>query len=78
MVCAMPNTIPAIVDEETFTLAKELAAAKAHCDYAIFLGATVDNYNRIPELASQVQTIQIYQLTDEKTTKVVKIYPSYT
>ena len=40
MVCAMPNTNPSITDEQTFKLAHSLAAAKAHCDYAIYLGKT--------------------------------------
>lgn len=60
MVCAMPNTAPAITDETTFTLAKELAAAKARCDYAIFLGATMDNHSTIPELASQAAGLKMY------------------
>lgn len=60
LICAMPNTIPACVDKETFALVKELASSKAHCDYAIFLGATEDNYNFITELAPQAAGLKMY------------------
>lgn len=36
------------------------AAAGARCDYAIFLGATSDNYNVIPELAPQAAGLKMY------------------
>ena len=38
MVCAMPNTKPPIVDQETFTMVSNIAREKAHCDYALYLG----------------------------------------
>ncbi|KAG8277029.1 hypothetical protein J6590_051930 [Homalodisca vitripennis] len=60
LICAMPNTAPAITDQATFSLAKDLAAAKARCDYAIFLGATSDNHNTIPELAPQAAGLKMY------------------
>lgn len=56
----MPNTVPAVTDEASFALAKELAAAKARCDYAIFLGATSDNHGSIPELAPQAAGLKMY------------------
>ncbi|XP_075220922.1 carbamoyl-phosphate synthetase 2, aspartate transcarbamylase, and dihydroorotase rudimentary isoform X1 [Lycorma delicatula] len=60
MICAMPNTCPAITDPATFSLVKERAAAAARCDYAIFLGATSDNYNVIPDLAPQAAGLKMY------------------
>ena len=47
---AMPNTNPAIHDEQTFLLAEE-KAKKAHCDFALFLGATPHNAKAISSLA---------------------------
>jgi len=43
-VLAMPNTRPPVTDGATLELALEAARAKAHCDYAQFLGAGPDNY----------------------------------
>lgn len=60
LICAMPNTIPAITDQASFTLIKQLAEAGARCDYTIFLGATSDNYSVIPELASQAAGLKMY------------------
>ena len=40
MVCAMPNTNPAIINEETLKLVENLYEKKALCDYGIYLGAT--------------------------------------
>ena len=38
--CAMPNTNPAVVDEKSLIVAKERAARKARCDYALMMGAS--------------------------------------
>ena len=42
-VLAMPNTQPPITNREALAEAHALAAAKAVCDYGIFIGATADN-----------------------------------
>lgn len=42
-VLAMPNTQPPITDQGTLAQAHALAAAKAVCDYGVFIGATADN-----------------------------------
>lgn len=60
MICAMPNTAPAITDQSTLSLVQELAATKARCDYALFLGATPDNYATIPELAPLAAGLKMY------------------
>jgi carbamoyl-phosphate synthase/aspartate carbamoyltransferase/dihydroorotase len=39
MVCAMPNTNPAVVNEESLKLVENLYEKKALCDYGIYLGA---------------------------------------
>lgn len=72
MIFAMPNTNPSIVDRTTFQLFQELAKAGARCDYALFVGATSDNYSTISELAPQAAALKMYlnqtfstlQLTD--------------
>lgn len=38
LICAMPNTNPPIVDEESLILVKKLAKEGARCDYALFVG----------------------------------------
>lgn len=60
MVCAMPNTNPPIVNQQNFQLFKELAKAGARCDYALFVGASSDNYNTICELASEAAALKMY------------------
>lgn len=60
LVCAMPNTNPAIVNQQNFSLFKELAKNGARCDYALFVGASSDNYNQIYELASEAAALKMY------------------
>ena len=60
MVCAMPNTNPAVIDEESLALVEDLYKNKALCDYGIFLGATADNSLLIPELASRSCGLKLY------------------
>lgn len=43
LICAMPNTNPALVDAESYAVVDELAARNALCDYALFAGATRSN-----------------------------------
>ena len=40
MVCAMPNTNPAVVNEESLKLVEDLFEKKALCDYGIYLSAS--------------------------------------
>lgn len=47
----MPNTDPPITDGESLEKEKELANEKAKCDYALFIGATKDNYEEIVKTA---------------------------
>ncbi len=53
-VLAMPNTQPPITDRETLAEARALAAAKAVCDYGLFVGATADNAEEAAALQGAV------------------------
>uniref|UniRef100_A0A8D8Q3C6 CAD protein n=1 Tax=Cacopsylla melanoneura TaxID=428564 RepID=A0A8D8Q3C6_9HEMI len=59
LICAMPNTNPAVIDSESFLLAKQ-CARKARCDYALFVGASNDNFNSALELAPMAAALKMY------------------
>lgn len=59
-ICVMPNTDPAIVDEKTFDYVKSIAERKAHCDYAIYVGANSSNYNSINKISSRAAALKMY------------------
>lgn len=67
MVCAMPNTNPPIVDRESFELASKIATSGAVCDYALFVGASLKNWDTVCELAPQAAALKMY-LCDTYTT----------
>ena len=52
-VLAMPNTQPPVVDAESLEAAYALAAEKAHCDYAQYMGAGPDNAEAAAAYADQ-------------------------
>ncbi|XP_055680705.1 CAD protein [Lutzomyia longipalpis] len=60
MILAMPNTNPCVTDKKTFEMVKELAKANARCDYAIYVGASSDNYNSIYECAAEAAALKMY------------------
>ncbi|KAE8740857.1 CAD protein [Frankliniella occidentalis] len=60
IICAMPNTQPAITDASAFQLVKELAASKARCDYAVFVGASSENFSTVRELAPLAAGLKMY------------------
>lgn len=60
LICAMPNTNPAVVDEESLQLVQKIAKENARCDYAIYMGASSDNATIIPELAPQTAGLKMY------------------
>ena len=43
MICAMPNTVPAFTDWDTYRLTMEQAQAKAVCDYGLIIGGANSN-----------------------------------
>ena len=67
LVCPMPNTSPAITDEASLALVQGLARQKAHCDYAIMVGASRDNAASVAKLAPQAAGLKMY-LNDTFTT----------
>ncbi|NWQ94742.1 PYR1 protein, partial [Burhinus bistriatus] len=60
MVCAMPNTSPAITDAASFALAQKLAEAGARCDFALFLGASSENASSLGPLAGAAAGLKMY------------------
>lgn len=60
MVCAMPNTNPALTDETTLKQIEEIYERKAMCDYGLYVGATATNAKQIGELASRVCGLKMY------------------
>ncbi|XP_058791918.1 CAD protein [Phymastichus coffea] len=60
MIFAMPNTDPAVVDQESFAIAKARAKALARCDYALYAGAAMDNYKKVVEIAPQCAGLKMY------------------
>lgn len=60
LICAMPNTNPPTTDLDALTLTKELAKRGARCDYAVFLGASNDNFDELPEHAPRAAALKMY------------------
>ncbi|NWV02141.1 PYR1 protein, partial [Ptilonorhynchus violaceus] len=60
MVCAMPNTSPAVTDATSFALAQKLAEAGARCDFALFLGASSENAGTLGPLAGAAAGLKMY------------------
>uniref|UniRef100_A0A3Q3MUS2 Multifunctional protein CAD n=1 Tax=Mastacembelus armatus TaxID=205130 RepID=A0A3Q3MUS2_9TELE len=60
MVCAMPNTSPAITDPGTLALVQKLAKAGCRCDYALYVGAASDNAAILPSIACQTAGLKMY------------------
>ncbi|XP_067326291.1 multifunctional protein CAD [Anolis sagrei] len=60
MVCAMPNTCPALIDAASFALAQKLAEAGARCDFALFLGASSDNAGSLGPVAGAAAGLKMY------------------
>ncbi len=59
-VLAMPNTNPPIIDHATFEEAAARAAAKAVCDYGLYIGATPHNAEEAAALSGQAVALKMY------------------
>lgn len=59
-VLGMPNTDPPLVDGESLSLAADLAAEKAYCDYGLYLGAAEDNASEASRLADRAAGLKLY------------------
>lgn len=60
MVLAMPNTKPPVTDTATFAQTLSLAAAKARCDFAQYLGAGAANAAEAASLAAGAAGLKMY------------------
>lgn len=63
MVLCMPNTDPPITDDSALTRAQNCAAAGARCDYALFVGASVDNAQSVAQLEPKVRIYRLWDVT---------------
>lgn len=59
-VCAMPNTNPAITTPEALNLVENLAQAKAHCDYMLYVGANETNHQYLYQFAPRASSLKMY------------------
>lgn len=59
-VLAMPNTSPPIADRATFEEAIARAAAKAVCDYGLYIGATPHNAEEAAALSRRAVALKMY------------------
>ena len=60
LVLAMPNTQPPVTDAAGLEAALATAAAKAHCDYAQYVGAGTENAAEAAALAPQAAGLKMY------------------
>uniref|UniRef100_A0A8C9QSF9 Multifunctional protein CAD n=1 Tax=Scleropages formosus TaxID=113540 RepID=A0A8C9QSF9_SCLFO len=60
MVCAMPNTDPAVIDAGSLAMVQKLAKAGCRCDYALFVGASSDNASALPAIAQSAAGLKMY------------------
>ncbi|XP_014663678.1 PREDICTED: CAD protein-like [Priapulus caudatus] len=67
LVLAMPNTQPAITDQDSFDLVAKLASKGARCDYGLFVGAASDNAEKVATIGSAAAGLKMY-LNDTFTT----------
>ena len=59
-VLAMPNTQPPVTDRASLDAVYAIAAEKAHCDYAQFLGAGPDNAAEAAACAASAAGLKLY------------------
>lgn len=59
-ILAMPNTQPPVTNEAELTAVLALAARKAHCDYAQFIGAGPENAAQAAEQAPRAAALKMY------------------
>ena len=60
MVLAMPNTQPPVTDAESLSRTRDAAAARARCDYGVFLGAADHNAGLWQELSGGTAGLKLY------------------
>ncbi|XP_050402847.1 CAD protein isoform X2 [Patella vulgata] len=67
LILAMPNTNPPTVDQTAFNVTKKCATQGARCDYGIYVGASSDNFQTLPQIGSKAIALKMY-LNDTFTT----------
>ncbi|XP_059583288.1 CAD protein isoform X3 [Alligator mississippiensis] len=60
MVCAMPNTSPAVTDAASFALVQKVAEVGARCDFALYLGASSDNASALGPMSGVAAGLKMY------------------
>nr|XP_032828845.1 CAD protein isoform X2 [Petromyzon marinus] len=60
LVCAMPNTNPAVTDLDSLAVVQKAARAGARCDYALFAGASVENAASVRDLSGATAGLKMY------------------
>ncbi|XP_076329869.1 carbamoyl-phosphate synthetase 2, aspartate transcarbamylase, and dihydroorotase rudimentary isoform X2 [Tachypleus tridentatus] len=60
LVCAMPNTNPPVINKASLREIQQLARIGARCDYALFVGATSDNADSLPQMFRSVVGLKMY------------------
>jgi carbamoyl-phosphate synthase / aspartate carbamoyltransferase / dihydroorotase len=54
VVCAMPNTMPAVIDTATVQQMRTRAAAMARCDWGMLIGATMGNAKQLRSIEGPI------------------------
>jgi len=60
MVLAMPNTQPPLIDEKAFEDAEKVASHQALCDYALYVGATSENFEQAKAMSGKCAGLKMY------------------
>ena len=60
MILSMPNTKPALTNAFVLDMTEKLYEKKALCDYGLYMGATVDNYQIISDIACRCVGLKMY------------------
>jgi len=54
MICAMPNTMPAVIDMATLQKIRTRAAAMSRCDFGALIGATMSNAKQLKNVEGAI------------------------
>ncbi len=57
---AMPNTTPPIISIEDWQAASMKAASESLCDVSVFVGASVSNIEKLPEISKFAPALKLY------------------
>jgi carbamoyl-phosphate synthase/aspartate carbamoyltransferase/dihydroorotase len=60
LVLAMPNTQPSVTDGRTLDTVLAIAACKARCDFAQYVGASLENVSTVTTLADRTAGLKMY------------------